>query len=136
MYDQDFKIRMSKNIKQSLDIIRRKEHSSKGIIIRLEDKYKNELEKRYGLLLTQHDISAIMEQEESRNKNQKLAIDKARLKMLKLKEKINMIQLIRSNHNLLDQTEESTDPDASSDAIYSNAKKSRNENFKKFNISY
>ena len=46
MHDQDFTIHTSKNIKSSLDIIRRQDHAPKGIITSLEKKFKKELEKK------------------------------------------------------------------------------------------
>ena len=126
MYDQDSAIRTNRNIKSSLDIMRRKERSPKGIITSIEEEFKKDLEARYGALVTQNDVSGIVKQEELRNENQALALDKARLKMLRLKEKIRMIQLIRSSHSLFDQIREHIEP----------ISVTRGVTFKRVNISY
>ncbi len=127
MHEQDSAIHTSRNLKSSLDIIRKKERSPIGIITNLEEKFKKELEARYGALLTQNDISGIVVKEELRNKSQKLAIDKARLKMLRLKEKIRMIQWARNEHNLFGQIKEHIDNDL---------REFQNVIFKKIDISY
>jgi len=136
MHDQDFTIHTSKNIKSSLDIIRRQDHAPKGIITSLEKKFKKELETHYGSLINQNDISDIVKRKELRNKKQEIALDKARLKMLRLKEKIRMIQLIKTNHSFFNKIRGQMESDNISDTIDNDSEKFENVIIKKFDINY
>ena len=86
-------IRTSRDIKSSMEIARKNRAMSftQGI----EENLKAELEREHGSLLDKNQETEIIEKERKRMAKQSLALKKSRIKILKMKQKVNLIQNTR-----------------------------------------
>lgn len=127
MQDSHNRIRTMKELKSSLDVARNRVAPS--IIINSEEVLRKELEESIGPILMDDDLTETLECEKLRKDKQDLALKKSRLKMLRLKEKVKRVQMVRCNR--LD-----TEPANTFDKDNTKKQNPQNLVFKKVNIGY
>lgn len=86
-------IKTNRDIKSSLEIARKSKAPS--FTQKIEEKMKAELEKEFGPILSEQKKSEVAEKEKEIKAKQGLALNKSRMKILKLKEKARIIQEAR-----------------------------------------
>ena len=86
-------MKTNKDIRSSLDVARK--HKALSFTQMLEEKMKEELEKEFGPIMPEEKKSEIAEKEKEIKAKQGLALNKSRIKILKLKEKARIIQEAR-----------------------------------------
>ena len=118
-------MKTNRDIKSSLEVARKSKAPS--FTQKIEEKMKAELEKEFGPILSEQKKSEVAEKEKEIKAKQGLALNKSRMKILKLKEKARIIQEARRGPvsikpNLKRKIKKSEE--------------SENPNFKKMDIEY
>ena len=88
-------MKSSREIKSSLDVAR--ERRAPSMISLLEAKIKKELEDEFGPILTEREKAMIIDRERKNRRARDSAVKKARMKLLKQKEKALLTWRIRSS---------------------------------------
>ena len=88
-------MKSSREIKSSLDVAR--ERRAPSMISLLEAKIKKELEDEFGPILTEREKAMIIDRERKNRQARDSAVKKARMKLLKQKEKALLMWRIRSS---------------------------------------
>lgn len=117
----------NRDIKSSLEVARK--NRAPSFTQKIEEKMKAELEKEFGPILPEQKKSEIAEKEKEARAKQNLALNKSRMKILKMKEKAKTLQEARRGpiqikpRNLKKKTKSSEESEKLS-------------NFKKIDIGY